>query len=85
MSKHWQSEWSDERSKRIKADQQVATLRDQLATVTLERDALRADAAKRDALLRECRGHLKGWKMSMLVYTPERLVAAIDAALQEKP
>ena len=45
---------------------------------------LERENAQKDALLRECRGHLRGHKMSMLVYTTERLIAAIDAALKEQ-
>lgn len=45
---------------------------------------LERENARKDALLRECRGHLRGHKMSMLAYTTERLIAAIDAALKEQ-
>lgn len=44
---------------------------------------LERENARKDALLRECRGHLRGHKMSMLAYTTERLIAAIDAAIKE--
>jgi len=63
------------------------------AALTAEADAERAfdriaklerENARKDALLRECRGHLRGHKMSMLAYTTERLIAAIDAALKEQ-
>lgn len=46
---------------------------------------LERENARKDALLRECRGHLRGHKMSMLAYTTERLIAAIDAALKDQP
>lgn len=53
------------------------SLTDRIAT--LEREN-----AKKARLLQECATHLKGYKMSMLARTPERLRAAIEAALQPK-
>ena len=48
--------------------------------------ALERENAEKARLLQECTTHLKGYKMSMLARTPERLRAAIEAALQaEEP
>lgn len=53
---------------------------------TLERELAESKAreGRKDSLLQECRGHLKGWKMSMLASTPERLLAKIEAELESK-
>lgn len=53
---------------------------------TLERELAEAKTreGRKDSLLQECRGHLKGWKMSMLASTPERLLAKIEAELKSK-
>lgn len=67
--------WAEENGPRLVLDenaslrQQLATLRDQLATVTLERDALCAALKQCDAFHKDVL----------------KKVAAIDAALQEKP
>lgn len=54
------------------------------ATAERERDAAMKDAERLESLLREARGHLSGYKMSMLARTPERLVAAINDAIAGK-
>lgn len=53
-----------------------------IAELEAQLEAVRKDGERKGRLLRECRGHLKGWKMSMLASTPERLLAKIDAALE---
>lgn len=57
---------------------------DRIATLERELAEAKAREERKDQLLQECRGHLKGWKMSMLVSTPERLLAKIEAVLQQK-
>ena len=58
-------------------------LREIISILERELAETKAREERKDRLLQECRGHLKGWKMSMLASTPERLLAKIEAVLQQ--